>query len=205
MRTASDRGTAPRLHLRWRRSRAIGELLAAPPAVGYDGFVPEPCVLHPEQVTTYPFAGLLPEDLRTRIDAREDALEEAAELGADDNEADPVCYQYDLSMPPGWRVGGYASWHTTDPYPVNCRSCRTPTSLLLTVDSSAWAGGSGSWKPLEDRDLPAHRYATPRPPAPLEHSMAHLFAARPGNAPAGQSRALPDADAQRPPRTAELR
>ncbi|MEW1909242.1 hypothetical protein AB0442_12370 [Kitasatospora sp. NPDC085895] len=33
--------------------------------------------------------------------------------------------------------------------------------LLLTVDSSEWDGGSGSWKPLEDRDLTSHHRATP--------------------------------------------
>ncbi|MFJ5228434.1 hypothetical protein ACIQBJ_00925 [Kitasatospora sp. NPDC088391] len=60
------------LHLRRRRSHEVGEVLAAPPqppVVGYDGFVPQPCVLHPEQVAAHPFVGLLPEDLRTRIDA----------------------------------------------------------------------------------------------------------------------------------------
>lgn len=60
------------LHLRWRRSSEVGEVLAPQPqplVVGSDGFVPEPCVLHPEQVVSYPFAGLLPEDLCARIDA----------------------------------------------------------------------------------------------------------------------------------------
>ncbi|GAA1186171.1 hypothetical protein F4556_007198 [Kitasatospora gansuensis] len=151
------------LHLRWRRSWEVGEVLAEPPqpqVVGFDGFVPEPCVLHPEQVVTHPFAGLLPESLCARIDAWEEALEEEAEQSADDA-AEPIGYQYDLSIPPGWRVGGFASWHVTDPSPMNCRACRTPMDLLLTIDSSEWDGGSGSWKPLEDRDLPTHRYATP--------------------------------------------
>lgn len=60
------------LHLRWRRSWEVGEVLTAQPqplVVGSDGFVPEPCVLHPEQVVTYPFAGLLPENPCARIDA----------------------------------------------------------------------------------------------------------------------------------------
>jgi len=54
------------LYLRWRRSWEVGEVLNAPPqplVAGSDGFVPEPCVLHPEQVVTYPFAGLLPKEL----------------------------------------------------------------------------------------------------------------------------------------------
>ncbi|MHA6758824.1 hypothetical protein [Streptacidiphilus sp. PAMC 29251] len=152
------------LHLRWRRSWEVREVLALPPqplVVGSAGFVPEPCVLHPEQVVTYPFAGLLPEELCARLDAWDEAREEEAEQSADTSPAGPLGYQYDLSIPPGWRVGGYASWHTTDPYPTDCQTCGTPMRLLLTVDSSEWDGGSGSWKPLEERDLPAHRFALP--------------------------------------------
>ncbi|MFI5758983.1 hypothetical protein [Streptomyces sp. NPDC051569] len=151
------------LHLRWRRSWQVGPVLTAPPqppVVGSDGFVPEPCVLHPEQVVTYPLAGLLPEDLRARIDVWEEAQGQA-EKSAAGNTAEPVGYQYDLSIPPGWRVGGFASWHATDPYPMDCRTCGAPMHLLLTIDSSEWDGGSGSWRPLEDRDLPTPRCATP--------------------------------------------
>ncbi|MBP0449058.1 hypothetical protein J5Y04_05805 [Kitasatospora sp. RG8] len=170
-------GYGMHLDLRWRRSREVAEVLAAPPqpqVVGFDGYVPEPCVLHPEQVATYPFAGLLPEDLCARIYAWEDAREEAEEQTVEEEDAEEngeesadegadrsARYQYDLSIPPGWRAGGFASWHTTDPGPMDCRVCETPMHLLLTVDSSEWDGGSGSWKPLEERDLPAHQYATP--------------------------------------------
>ncbi|MEU7342000.1 hypothetical protein [Streptomyces sp. NPDC007074] len=151
------------LDLRWRRSWEVTTVQTAPPqpqVVGFEGYVPEPCVLHPEQVGTYPFAGLLPEKLGDRIDAREQALEEA-EHSEDDDAAAPVYYQCDLSIPPGWRVGGFASWHTTDPFPMNCRTCEAPMYLLLTIDSGEWDGGSGSWKPLEEADLPAHLSASP--------------------------------------------
>jgi hypothetical protein len=152
------------LHLRWRRSWEVGKVLTAPPqplVVGADGFVPEPCALHPEQVVTYPFAGLLPEELCARIDAWEDAFAEEAEQTADESTAEPLGYQYDLSIPPGWRVGGFASWHVTDPYPMDCLTCTTPMHLLLTIDSSEWDGGSDSWRPLEDQNQPTHRCATP--------------------------------------------
>ncbi|MFF3849084.1 hypothetical protein [Streptomyces sp. NPDC002328] len=163
----------PLLHLRWRRSAEVGELLDPPPLpllVGQEGYVPEPCVLHPEQVATYPFAGVLPEDLCARIDAWEEDMEEVEEEeeGSDECEwcgepkqTEPPLYQYDLSIPPGWRVGGFASWHATDPYPMNCRTCATPMELLLTIDSSEWDGGSGSWKPIEERHLAPHPFATP--------------------------------------------
>ncbi|MBT2397000.1 hypothetical protein [Streptomyces sp. ISL-100] len=152
------------LHLRWRKSAEVGEVLDSPPqpqVVGSKGYVPEPCVLHPEQVVTYPFAGLLPEDLCARIDAWEEALEEESEQAEAEDPDEPIGYQYDLSIPPGWRVGGFASWHATDPAPMDCLSCSTPMELLLTIDSSEWDGGSGSWKPLQERDLDGHSSVTP--------------------------------------------
>lgn len=151
------------LHLRWRRSADVGDVLAVPPLpplVGSAVYVPEPCVLHPEQVVTYPFAGLLPESLCARIDAWEEALEAEAEQSGED-EDELVGYQYDLSIPPGWRVGGFASWHSTDPSPMDCQACGAPMELLLTIDSSEWDGGSRSWKPLEERDLAPYAGATP--------------------------------------------
>ncbi|WP_405792015.1 hypothetical protein [Streptomyces sp. NBC_01506] len=191
------------LDLRWRRSWEVGEVLTTPPSpqvVGYQGYVAEPCVLYPEQVVTYPFAGLLPEELRDRIDAWEDALEEEAEAEDEaktyaeiytdtdtdtDTEADessdgkgagPPMYQYDLSIPPGWRAGGFASWHLTDACVLKCSTCATPMELLLTVASSEWDGGSGSWKPLEESDLPAHRFATPTQVTVGRWGVLNIFA-----------------------------
>ncbi|MDX2819110.1 hypothetical protein PV410_42420 [Streptomyces sp. PA03-5A] len=153
------------VHLRWRQSREVSKVLTAPPqplVVESDGFVPEPCVLHPEQVDTYPYAGLLPEKLLARIDTWEDALEQRVEQSAGETTQEQLAYQYDLSIPPGWRVGGFASWHATDPYPMDCLTCTTPMHLLLTIDSSEWDGGSRSWRPLEeDQVQPLHHTATP--------------------------------------------
>lgn len=143
------------LDLRWRRSWEVAEVLAQPPVpelVGSEGYVPEPCVLHPEQVVTYPFAGLLPEELCARIEAREEALEEEAEE-AGVEEWDWATYQFDLSIPPGWRAGGHASWNLTDAAVLECPACAAaPMELLLTIDSEEWGGGSVSWMPLEERD-----------------------------------------------------
>lgn len=156
------------VRLVWRRSWEVTEVLSTPPrpeVVGYEGYVAEPCVLHPEQVVTYPFSGTLPEELCARIDAAEEALEEVAEAAYEETGEEPVDeprYQYDLSIPPGWRAGGFASWHLTDPARMDCASCATPMELLLTVDSSEWDGGSRSWIPLEEHGLPGgSRSATP--------------------------------------------
>ncbi|MFE6784453.1 hypothetical protein ACFVFF_19550 [Streptomyces sp. NPDC057680] len=167
------------LHVRWRRASEVTDPLTAPPVpevVGYEGYVPEPCVLHPEQVVTYPFAGLLPEELCERIYAWEEALEEEAEEREDGGEeADPVGYQYDLSIPPGWRAGGYASWHKTDPYAMDCTACATPMHLLLTVDTSEWDGGSGSWTPLEEQGLHPSVAALPTAVVVGNHGELNVF------------------------------
>ena len=50
-------------------------------------------------------------------------------------------------------MGGFPSWHTTDPYPMNCEACAAPMVLLLTVDSREWDGANGSWMPTEEWDV----------------------------------------------------
>lgn len=145
-------GLAP--HLRWRRSDQVPMPLDAPPQptlVGFEGSVAEPCVLHPEQVVHYPYAGSLPTRLWKRIDAWEEAQERKAEKDGLDDEL--VTYHHDLSIPQGCRVGGFPSWHTTDPYPMNCEACAAPMVLLLTVDSREWDGANGSWMPTEEWDV----------------------------------------------------
>ncbi|MGW8329878.1 hypothetical protein ACWGLE_18480 [Streptomyces sp. NPDC055897] len=143
------------LRVIWRRSEQVGKPLGVAPEpllVGFEGSVPEPCVLHPEQVTTYPYAGALPARLQSRIDAWERRQERKADKNLD---ADVLTYQHDLSMPPGYRAGGFASWHSTDPYAMACATCAAPMALLLTLDSREWDGNI-SWMPVEDRSLPEH-------------------------------------------------
>ncbi|MFF9984702.1 hypothetical protein [Streptomyces erythrochromogenes] len=154
-------GLAP--HVRWRRSAQVAVPLEAPPQltlVGFEGAVAEPCVLHPEQVVTYPYAGSLPVRLWRRVDAWEERQERKAEKCGLEDEL--VTYQHDLSIPPGCRVGGFPSWHTTDPHPMNCEACAAPMVLLLTIDGSEWDGGSGSWTPTEEQDVAEH-LREPRP------------------------------------------
>lgn len=123
----------PRVTVRWRRAADVTDPLGAPPEpVAVDGsYLPEPCVVHPEQVVEYPYVGLLPEDLVSAIEEE---------------------YQDDLSIAPGWKLGGFASWHLTDPYPMDCDDCGAPMELLLTAASGEWDGGTGSWRPVEDAE-----------------------------------------------------
>ncbi|MEU7297296.1 hypothetical protein AB0A76_29560 [Streptomyces exfoliatus] len=165
--------------LRWRRSREVGDVLThqpEPPVAGRQECVPTPCVLHPEQVVEHEYLGLLSEELQEAIadweeglldeeEDEEDASDssepqsydtyeeyEAAMARARTEEEYEVDYMGDLSIAPGWKVGGFASWHLTDPARVDCEVCGTPMPPLLTVDKGECDGGSRSWLPLEDRD-----------------------------------------------------
>ncbi|MFF6915737.1 hypothetical protein [Streptomyces sp. NPDC012466] len=132
------------VHLFWRRAADVTELLTDQPepvVVGRAGYVPDPCVLHPEQVGEHQWGHLLPLPVRARLDEWEDWEDE-----------DAVSYQFDLSIPPGWKVGGFASWPATGPQDVVCQ-CGQPMDLLLTIDSREWDRGTRSWVPIEDRDV----------------------------------------------------
>ncbi|KOG33012.1 MULTISPECIES: hypothetical protein [Streptomyces] len=165
--------------LKWRRSHEVGDVLPnqpEPPVAGREACVPTRCVLHPEQVVEHEYQGLLSEELQDALADREEGLLDEEEDDEDtDDSSEPrsydtyeeyeaamararaeeeyeVTYMGDLSIAPGWKVGGFASWHLTDPSPVDCAVCATPMPPLLTVDKWECDGGSGSWLPLEDRD-----------------------------------------------------
>ncbi|WP_250033321.1 hypothetical protein [Paractinoplanes maris] len=133
-----EEGYNPRVRVFWRRGADLGPLLAEPPEppVVNDSYLPVPCVVHPEQVREFPYGGLLPGDLGARIDAWEE------ELG--------TSYQSDLSLAPGWKIGGFANWSLTDPHPMDCAECGTAMTLLLTADSGEWEGRVSSWRPVEE-------------------------------------------------------
>ncbi|RAY17272.1 hypothetical protein DPM19_00930 [Actinomadura craniellae] len=131
------------MHLRWRRSADVTDVLRRPPEpafVGGEDYVPFPCLLHPEQVTEYQVNPETHPELAERFYRwiREQELN----------------YDGDLSIAPGWKIGGWpARWTFTDPPAPEywrCEECGAPVDALLTIDSSEWDGASGSWRPLED-------------------------------------------------------
>jgi hypothetical protein len=133
-----DEGYNPSVRLLWRRSADVTEPLAAapdPPVVS-EADLPTPCIVHPEQVREYPYGDLLPEELNARIGEWE--------------ETSGSSYQYDLSLAPGWKVGGFANWSLTDPYDMECAECGTAMTLLFTADSCEWQGTESSWQPVEE-------------------------------------------------------
>ncbi|MFG3002228.1 hypothetical protein [Streptomyces sp. NPDC048340] len=135
--------------LKWRRSQDVTELLTDTPEpviVGRKECVPNACILHPEQVVEHEYEGLLSDELQESISSWEEGLFDDEEEGGENG----LDYRSDLSIPPGWKVGGFASWHLTDPAPIECY-CSSPMSPLLTVHNREWDRGTLSWVPLEDR------------------------------------------------------
>ncbi|MFD5140583.1 hypothetical protein ACFWMX_30795 [Streptomyces sp. NPDC058378] len=163
--------------LKWRRSADVGAVLMPqpePPVAGRKECVPNMCVVHPERVVEHEYLGLLEEELQEEIDEWEEArldeddedeynsappasyatYEEYEEAMAAAEAAEPeeINYMSDLSIAPGWKVGGFASWHLTDPAPVDCEVCGAAMPPLLTVNMWECDGASRSWLPIEDRD-----------------------------------------------------
>ncbi|MDI2128324.1 hypothetical protein [Yinghuangia seranimata] len=130
----------------WRRSADVQDVLHTPPASRFacdpeyyhpadDWYTLTPCVIHPEAVAEYPDAGEVPKELALRI-------HEWEEFSGPE-------YQYELSISPGCKVGGWPTWHLTDFHAIDC-PCGARMQPLLTIASSEWHGGGESWIPVED-------------------------------------------------------
>jgi hypothetical protein len=129
----------PGVSLYWRRAADLGGNVAdAPPPHRRDEYLPRPCVLAPEQVVEYPWWQELPPDLRERVRDWDDAHDHA--------------YTTDLSVAPGWKVGGWVWWGVTDLLRFHCPSCGRRLDLLMQIAASE-GGGSARWEPPELGDL----------------------------------------------------
>ncbi|MFD9124081.1 hypothetical protein [Kitasatospora sp. NPDC059571] len=156
----------PRTELVWRSASDVTEILTAPPeptAVQYDDYVPEPCLVTPERVTEYPVAAELDPDLRARLRA----WSTRREPGAED-----TYYDRELSVSPGWKVGGHAPWSATDPFPLRCSACGSRMRPMLTIASYEWQPNGPSWIPYQDRAAAASSTGYPAPATPTMISLA---------------------------------
>ncbi|GAA1015960.1 hypothetical protein Aple_011110 [Acrocarpospora pleiomorpha] len=149
----------PAAYLVWRDAASVVDPLVSPPEPAdvdhYGNYVPEPCILHPEPVIEYPAPHELPEDLLDRLAVWARAEWTKSHPEDEDHGSGDAYYQYELSVAPGWKLGGWGPWSFSDPWPMLCATCKTECRPLLTVSSGEWDGGSGSWIPLEDRVPPA--------------------------------------------------
>lgn len=152
-------GIFPETVLYWRSAAEVTSVLTCPPeptAAEYEWYVPEPCVLHPEQVTEYPNALELSDDLLEQVGRW--SARQAGQAIADSRDAMDYAngsdefYWSELSVAPGWKAGGWSHWGRTDPVPEDCPACGAGMVPLLTIDSAEWDDSTRSWIPYEDRD-----------------------------------------------------
>ncbi|WP_433696868.1 hypothetical protein [Nocardiopsis sp. CA-288880] len=166
----------PRTALVWRSSAAVTGVRTAPPepaAVQYPGYLPEPCLIEPEQVTEYPHLLELGKDLQELL-GRWSTWEAAG--AAPDRSYAPApeeFYQDELSVAPGWKVGGWAPWGPTDPVPRFCPACGTGMDPLLTVATFEWDSRDQTWVPHEDLTaVSSQRPGCPDPRMPTAVQIA---------------------------------
>ncbi|MFI8966146.1 hypothetical protein ACIGO8_28990 [Streptomyces sp. NPDC053493] len=146
----------PPTALFWRSSTEVTDALVTPPktcAVEYDEYVPEPCELAPEQITEYPNLLELTEGVRQQLG--DWSRWQAAGSDVDSTYAPypEAFYTRELSVAPGWKVGGWPPWGLTDPVAQLCAVCGTKMDPLLTVASNEWDSSNRGWIPYEDQAL----------------------------------------------------
>ncbi|WP_326586042.1 hypothetical protein [Streptomyces sp. NBC_01294] len=117
----------PTVTVRFRSSSDVGAVAEAPRSAGAQGiYVARPCVLDPAEVVDLPAGDEIPEELFERGEAW------ARARGTE--------YHRTLACRPGWKVGGWPSWHLTNRMRVDCGVCGAGMRLFLTVDSGGDPG-----------------------------------------------------------------
>jgi hypothetical protein len=112
--------------MRYRSSAAVETVLEPPrPDRTDDSYLPQPCVIDPVQVADLPDRDELPADLFGQ--------------GCTWAEAQGTKFRRNLACRPGWKTGGWPSWHLTDLIPIDC-SCGVRMRLFLTMESGAAPG-----------------------------------------------------------------
>ncbi|MFF9984487.1 YwqG family protein [Streptomyces erythrochromogenes] len=148
----------PPTKLFWRCAADVTDVLAVPPvtsAVEYDEYVPQPCVLAPEEIVEYPNFLELKKEVQHQLKSW-NSWQEAGSGVDSSHAAQPAAfYKDELSLAPGWKVGGWTPWGLTDPVVRNCAACGAEMAPLLTISSKEWHSSYRSWVPCEDREIAA--------------------------------------------------
>lgn len=144
----------PRTALYWRIAADISDVLTRipEPFLAEDQeYVPEPCMLHPEEVTEYPNLLEVDEDLREQVSRWCRQQLPGTDVDSPFEAPPEDFYQKELSTAPGWKVGGWPTWGRTDPYHQRCPACGSELAPLLTIASVEWDPSTRSWIPYEDQ------------------------------------------------------
>ncbi|MEU7153522.1 hypothetical protein AB0B15_36730 [Streptomyces sp. NPDC045456] len=152
-----DHPENPRTALFWRSAAEVTDVLAAapePPVVQLSDYLPEPCMLAPEQVTEYPHLLELSKKVQNQLGNWDTWRAADSEVDSSYASAPKEFYAEHLSVAPGWKVGGWSRWGLTDPMARRCPECATEMDPLLTIASTEWNASSKSWAPEEERTNP---------------------------------------------------
>ncbi len=165
----------PRTALFWRSAAAVTDVLTTPPepsVVQFNGYVPKPSLLAPEQTTEYPHPLELTRELREQV--QDWSTWQAAGAAPDSSyeTAPEEFYGNVLSIAPGWKAGGWTRWGLTDPVPRICPACDTGMNPLLTIASTEWDDSTRSWIPYEEQAHARPSTADPHPAAPAPVELA---------------------------------
>lgn len=151
-----DHPIMPRTALFWRSAATVTDILTTPPeppAMQFDNYLPEPCLLNPEQVTEYPDHLELSKEFQEQLGTWSEW--QAAVTDVDDYASSPEeFYDRELAAAPGWKVGGWPRWGATDPTPRLCPACGSDMDALLTM-ATFEGDDDSSWLPnevFEDRE-----------------------------------------------------
>lgn len=138
----------------WRKTAVRHPLPGNPPPTeAFYEYVPFPCRLLPERVVEFPSVYELSDELTERIYAWQDN-------NPDENGKHAIVYEWELSVCPSTKVGGYV--HVIQSLWIPICDCGRAMEHLLTV-SSRESGGlvDRRWTPLEEQQLFA---SLPPPP-----------------------------------------
>jgi hypothetical protein len=173
-----DHPIMPRTALFWRSASTVTGILTAPPeppAMQFDDYLPEPCLLNPEQVTEYPDHLELSKELREQIRTWSEWRTAATDM--DDYASPEEFYDRELAGAPGWKVGGWPRWTATDPTPRPCPSCGSGMDALLTI-ATYEDDGHSSWFPNEVRGDREHTGPSSSRPGPQGQAVIDSLLAK---------------------------
>ncbi|MFE7426906.1 hypothetical protein [Streptomyces sp. NPDC057545] len=119
----------PRTELFWRSAAAVGSVLTTPPepaAIQHRGYLPEPCLLSPEQITEYPLTVELAPDLCEEIEAWSVRQKAGALPGSAYEGMEETYYDRELPSPPAGRsaAGRPGASPTPPPSTAVCATAR---------------------------------------------------------------------------------
>ncbi|WNF31384.1 hypothetical protein RI138_22510 [Streptomyces sp. C11-1] len=173
-----DHPAHPEPALFWRSSADVTETLTAPPeppVIQFPGYLPEPCLLAPEQITEYPNPMELSSELQRRLEDWRTWQAAGAAVAPSYEPTPRTFYRNELSVAPGWKVGGWTRWGLTDPVPRLCPACGTEMDPLLTIASAEWNAVTLSWAPYEDQARPTPPLPAPQPSNPTMLDLARGY------------------------------